>query len=113
TPNLVLLVFPNHFPSEFATRNDFKPFHDPLTLYNMPVAAIQNLKTHYARQSEKHCLDLKQINGIDQIILIRHGEPEMEKATWINRKAACSYILNYDTVGVIPLENSLVNFNPK
>jgi broad specificity phosphatase PhoE len=38
-----------------------------------------------------------------QIILIRHGNPEINKKGWFSFKAARNYIIAYDTVGVRPV----------
>jgi broad specificity phosphatase PhoE len=38
-----------------------------------------------------------------QIILIRHGNPEINKNGWFSYKAARNYIKAYDTVGVRPI----------
>jgi len=54
------------------------------------------------------CLDFiraNQIPGVDasmlqQIIIIRHGEPAMDKKGWKNRKEAIKYTQMYDAVGV-------------
>ena len=37
---------------------------------------------------------------IDQIIIIRHGEPAMDKKGWKDRDEAISYVKMYDSVGV-------------
>ena len=39
-------------------------------------------------------------NQIQQIILIRHGEPAMDKKGWKNRDGAINYTEMYDSVGV-------------
>jgi broad specificity phosphatase PhoE len=38
-----------------------------------------------------------------QIILIRHGNPEINRNGWFSYKAARNYIIAYDTVGVKPI----------
>ena len=40
-----------------------------------------------------------------QIILIRHGNPEIDKNGWFGYKAARNYIIAYDTVAVRPFDN--------
>lgn len=37
---------------------------------------------------------------LSQIILLRHGEPALEKNGWRKRKEAEQYIISYDTVGI-------------
>ena len=37
---------------------------------------------------------------IDQIIIIRHGEPAMDKKGWKDRDEAIRYVKMYDSVGV-------------
>ncbi len=41
---------------------------------------------------------------IEQIIIIRHGEPAMNKRGWKNRKEAIRYMEVYDSVGVYDLD---------
>ena len=43
-----------------------------------------------------------------QIILIRHGNPEINKNGWFSYKAARNYIIAYDTVGVKPFSDTPV-----
>jgi broad specificity phosphatase PhoE len=42
---------------------------------------------------------------IDQIIIIRHGEPAMNKKGWKNRHEAIKYVKMYDSVGVYQFDN--------
>jgi len=39
---------------------------------------------------------------LSQIILLRHGEPALNKKGWRKRKDAMAYIISYDTVSVYP-----------
>lgn len=39
-------------------------------------------------------------SNIDQIILVRHGEPALHKKGWRTRKEAMTFIKQYDSVGV-------------
>jgi broad specificity phosphatase PhoE len=48
-----------------------------------------------------HTLNQK---SVLQIILIRHGNPEINKNGWFSNKAARAYIKAYDTVGVNDIE---------
>lgn len=43
--------------------------------------------------------------SIIQIILIRHGNPEINRNGWFSHKAAKNYIVAYDTVGVKSFED--------
>ena len=40
---------------------------------------------------------------LQQIMLIRHGKPNLSKKGWFSRKEAIAYITAYDTVGVHPV----------
>ena len=50
--------------------------------------------------------DLPEIGGKDfqQIIIIRHGEPAMNKKGWKNRQEAIRYTEMYDSVGIYDIE---------
>lgn len=65
-------------------KKESKP--EPVTLRF--VQANNNLVEDYAQLS--------------QIILIRHGEPALEKRGWKERGEAMQYIKDYDSVGVYP-----------
>ena len=39
---------------------------------------------------------------LSQIILLRHGEPALDKKGWRTRKEAVKFVFDYDTVGVYP-----------
>lgn len=41
-------------------------------------------------------------NRLAQIVLIRHGEPALDKRGWRKRTDAMQYIVDYDSVGVYP-----------
>ncbi|MEM9896005.1 MAG: histidine phosphatase family protein, partial [Bacteroidota bacterium] len=43
-----------------------------------------------------------QYKKLKQIVLLRHGEPAMNKKGWKTRKEAQAYIQEYDEVGIIP-----------
>jgi hypothetical protein len=51
--------------------------------------------------------------SIIQIILIRHGNPQISKNGWFSYKAARNYIYRYDTVGVFDFDNPPVEIRPK
>ena len=63
-----------------------------------------DLRTIYKRQSEGDCLEMFLYPGIEQVVLIRHGEPDLHKDGWRNRKSAKEFISEYDRVGVVPLD---------
>ena len=67
---------------------------------------------HRHRFQSGECLDFIRdgdINGfngdeLQQIIIIRHGEPAMNKKGWKNRKEAIAYTKMYDAVGIYNFE---------
>ena len=44
-----------------------------------------------------------------QIILVRHGNPDLKKGGWRKRKEAMNYVIAYDTVGVIRPDYKVVS----
>lgn len=77
--------------------------------------ALKALKTYYNRPSEK-VISFSNSDYCNQIILIRHGQPDLPKIIWAQRKDAQRYALDYDKVGVLPLDAmrlSLENINIK
>lgn len=50
---------------------------------------------------------------LSQIILLRHGEPALNKKGWRKRKEAIQFILDYDSVGIYPPEFIPVEIEPK
>lgn len=68
------------------------------------VDNVKLLKAYYKTNDEKQCLNLwsDSSNPIKQIILIRHGEPDLNKKGWRNRNEAIKYMHDYDSVGVKP-----------
>lgn len=63
-----------------------------------------NLENIYERRAEDGCLELLQLPNLRQVMLIRHGEPDLHKEGWRNRKAAKEFITDYDRVGIVPVE---------
>lgn len=63
-----------------------------------------NLENIYERRAEDGCLELLQLADVRQVMLIRHGEPDLHKDGWRNRKAAKEFISEYDRVGIVPVE---------
>ncbi len=88
-------------------------------------AQLEDLTAHYKKleeQSKKELVTVHFINEemelledfvkLKQIILLRHGEPALNKKGWRKRKEAISFINVYDSVGVYPPEYSPVNLRP-
>lgn len=75
-----------------------------MNLYSQ-VDDLKDLKAHYKISPEDQCLKLwsDTSGSIKQIVLIRHGEPDLNKKGWRNRKEAIQYMHDYDSVGVKPL----------
>ena len=61
--------------------------------------AIQRLIAHYNNQKGQ-CLNISADEEVDQILLIRHGEPAIDNDGWYNRDRAEEYMAMYDRVGV-------------
>ena len=68
----------------------------------MIAKSVQDLKRYYNSHRTKP-LRFIHSDSCNQIVLIRHGEPDLVKDVWVNRNAALDYALNYDSVGVLPL----------
>lgn len=68
--------------------------------------SLDQVKDHYDEQATDQCVELFKSNdkSLKQIILIRHGEPDLDKKSCRNREAAKDYMQAYDTVGVIPFD---------
>lgn len=77
-------------------------------------AQIEEIKAYYSQadkeeeqrgitfiQPEMQLVD--DYKQLQQIILIRHGEPALNKSGWFNRGEAMQFIMDYDSVGVEPL----------
>ena len=77
----------------------------------MKNPAIQALKTAYANQNSPHNFRLKPSPQCDQIVLIRHGKPDLTKSNWSSRKGALNYIADYDRARVFPSESPILCFD--
>jgi len=68
---------------------------------------ITDLKNFYKNQEQdkplKICNDSSA--GIFQVVLIRHGEPNLNKKGWRNRDEAVQFFLDYDSSIVIPFDH--------
>lgn len=67
---------------------------------------IELATDYYNIQKDNDCLNFfnDSTGRIAQIILIRHGEPDLFKKGWKNRKDAERYIQDYDSALVKPLK---------
>ncbi|MGK7390375.1 MAG: histidine phosphatase family protein [Candidatus Cyclobacteriaceae bacterium M2_1C_046] len=65
----------------------------------MSVVSIKDLKEYYQSQKDKSCLSLFK-DDFFQIVLIRHGEPDLKKVRWYTRAEAIEYSSQYDKVGI-------------
>lgn len=78
-----------------------------LMVFALPAAAqptdVKSLKAHYQSIDTMACLELwaGMAANIEQVVLIRHGEPDLNKKGWRNRTEARQYMHDYDSVGVI------------
>ncbi|ELR71654.1 hypothetical protein C900_02390 [Fulvivirga imtechensis AK7] len=70
------------------------------------IPSIKDLKLYYSHQQPSSCVEIfnDAANRFAQIILIRHGEPELERVLWYNRRKIITYSKKYDLVGVKPFE---------
>lgn len=76
-------------------------------LFNTGIAQeyrLQELKQFYKNQNAEKPIILYQdtLSEILQVILIRHGEPDLNKKGWRNRKEAIQFMIRYDSALVIP-----------
>ncbi len=91
---------------------------------NSACAQFERLEAHYKtleKQSKEKPVTirfvqeemglLEDLSNLEQIILLRHGEPMVDKKGWRKRKEAMSFIIAYDTVGVYPPEYDPVSLN--
>ncbi|WP_462248459.1 histidine phosphatase family protein [Ekhidna sp.] len=82
-------------------------------------AQLEKIKAHYQALEDQEKISVtvefikeemelvEDFSRLKQIILLRHGEPALEKRGWRKRKDAINFVYSYDTVGVYPPE-----FNP-
>ena len=68
----------------------------------MIARSVQDLKKYY-NSHRSSPLRFIHSDSCNQIVLIRHGEPDLVKDVWANRNAALDYVRTYDSVGVLPL----------
>jgi len=91
----------------FAACNASKPVWtaSQMALYNQ-------VRVYYEGQSAQP-VQFYQDEQVQQIILIRHGEPILDKQCARSRKAMKQYIYDYDTARVLPFTKSPVLFSPE
>jgi len=72
---------------------------------------VKDLKNFYKSQDSEKPITLFQdtLQDIQQIILIRHGEPDLNKKGWRNREEAIQFMQNYDSAIVIPFSKKPIN----
>lgn len=65
---------------------------------------LSSVKEYYKTQGAGSCMIPFQdtTGNISQIILIRHGEPDINRKGWRNRKEAIRFMEMYDRVNVLP-----------
>lgn len=79
------------------------------------MAALKKIQSFYKNQAQNRCLRIYQ-GEIKQIILIRHGEPDIIKTGWFSHKKVLEYSKQYDKVGVLASDKKPVcaeNLNVK
>lgn len=76
----------------------------------MAEGSIKELKAYY-RSKGKEVLSLPKTNCCRQIILIRHGEPDLPVIRWGSRKDAVKYFIDYDKAGILRLKERRLSFD--
>ncbi|MEM7552446.1 MAG: histidine phosphatase family protein [Bacteroidota bacterium] len=68
--------------------------------------SFDKIKNHYKSSHKGGCIKIyrSEQEELQQIILIRHGEPDLKKNGWTNRKGAMRYSQKYDQVGIKSFE---------
>lgn len=69
--------------------------------------SLHELKQFYKNQDSEKPLSVysDSQSEIQQIILIRHGEPDLNKKGWRNREEAIQFMIEYDSAIVLPFNN--------
>lgn len=62
---------------------------------------IAKLKTYYNSQLAKECISIYESSELSQIILIRHGKPDLQRSGRFNREEALAYHKNYDAASIL------------
>lgn len=65
---------------------------------------LKDLIKHYKSQKTEEPVNVYHdtVSGVLQIILIRHGEPDLDKKGWRNRDGAVQFMKDYDASIVVP-----------
>lgn len=73
--------------------------------------SLHDLKKYYKNQDKEKPLELylDSLSEIQQIILIRHGEPDLNKKGWRNRNEAIQFMKDYDSAIVKPFSKKPIN----
>lgn len=68
------------------------------------------IRDFYYSQDPSECMQIykPESNEVSQIVLIRHGEPDLEHDEWRTREEAIEYIQRYDSAGVKPFDTKPV-----
>lgn len=61
---------------------------------------IKQLQDFYFGQTDKECLKIKIVDGLQQIVLIRHAEPDLQKDGFFTGKEAAEFRKKYKIAGV-------------
>lgn len=86
------------------------------------AAQLEEVKAHYKKleqQTKKTPVTIRFVqremdlvvdfSSLNQIILLRHGEPALNKKGWRKRKEAIRFVAQYDSVNVYPPEYAPIN----
>ncbi|MEH0155185.1 histidine phosphatase family protein [Limibacter armeniacum] len=67
---------------------------------------IKELKQYYRQQPKEACVELYEDSSkkVNQIVLVRHGQPDLSRKGWFNRKEAAAFVHAYDSVGIVPFK---------
>jgi len=85
-------------PSVFSQSKEIKEYYENAQKFTDG----KPLKLSFVQEEMKL---VENFEGLQQIMLIRHGEPALNKKGWRKRKGAQDFIKAYDTVGVYTPEH--------
>lgn len=70
------------------------------------IKSIKELQSFYTSQSTDPCLNIynQPYGDLAQVVLIRHGQPELEKKVWYNRQGAAKYAEDYGLAEIKPFD---------
>ncbi|SRR6056297_1162873 len=71
---------------------------------------LLEIRDYYYSQDPSECMQIYKpgSNKVRQVVLIRHGEPDLEHDGWRTREEAMRYIQRYDSAGVKPFDTKPV-----